>query len=234
MTNTSALVLIDLQNEFLSPEGNFPIPDTELLISNVTSLVSHFRAKGSTIFWVRACYAPYKPKASKGPRIPFDPLNGKHTGKTPCCIEGTPGADFPPAILALIKSNEDIVFAKTWYSSFKETDLEAALRKRGVTDVYIAGLMTNVCVLSTAAEAKRLGFEVRVVEECLGYARKESHDKALRALKDLGVGVIVASLAGSEAIPTENAPLRPTLYYVNGSIPSWRVMMALYEKVCRR
>ena len=90
--------------------------------------------------------------------------------------------------------------------------------------------MSNVCVLSTVTEAKRLGFKVRVVEECLGYTRRESHERALRTMRDLGVSV-VPSVAALEVPVTSADIVVPTLYYVNGSIPSWRVMMALYEKV---
>ena len=228
MTPPSALVLIDLQNEFLTPEGNFPIADPASLIANIAQLVSRFRSLGNShVVWVRAVYPPSQPG---GQSRAFDALSGRHTGKKPCCYEGTAGAEFPPAVSELLDPAADVVLTKTWYCAFKETHLEATLRERGVEDVYVAGLLSNVCVLSTVVEAQRLGFRTHVVEDCLMYRREESHRRAWRSMQELEISVLptIASFANTAPSATSNIP---TLYYVNGSIPSWRVMMALYEKV---
>lgn len=86
----------------------------------------------------------------------------------------------------LIESGTDVVLTKTWYSAFKETELEVMLRERSVEEVYVAGLMSNVYVLSTASESRRLGFRTCVAEECLGYARRESHQRVLKTMQDWG------------------------------------------------
>lgn len=202
---------IDLQNEYLTPEGNFPIPNPESLVANITQLVSQFRSKeNSRLFWIQATYPPHDP--DKGSHLPFDALNGRHTSKKSCCLEGTTGVEFAPGVSKLIEPNTDVVLTKTWYSAFKETELEAMLRERGVEEVYVAGLMSNVCVLSTASESRRLGFRTCVVEECLCYTRRESHQRALKTMRDLGVHIVssVASLAN--ATPPATASI-PTLWF---------------------
>lgn len=227
MTPPSALVLVDLQNEFLTPEGNFPTADPATVIANISQLVTRFRTQGSShVVWVRAVY-PASPPRERGRAL--DVLGGRHTGETPCCYEGTPGAELAAAISGLVDPAADVVLTKTWYSAFKETHLATTLRARAVEDVYVAGLLSNVCVLATAAEAQRLGFRTHVVEDCLMYRREESHRRALRSMRELGICVLPTFSPAATTEPPATLDI-PTLYYVNGSIPSWRVMMALYEK----
>ena len=165
-----ALILIDLQNEFLSPDGNFPIPHTSELLENISQLVGHFRehCREAPIVWVRAEYPPVHEDPSSAPRSPFNVLTGRHTGRKPCCYAGTSGAEFSPQVKALI-SETDVVVTKTWYSAFKETNLDHLLKEQGVTQLFVAGLLSNVCVTSTATEATNLAYRVHIVESCLGW-----------------------------------------------------------------
>ncbi|KAF7330287.1 hypothetical protein MVEN_02466600 [Mycena venus] len=212
------LLLIDLQNEFLSPAGNFPIDGTIQLALNesVSKAVRDFRATTDAVLWVRSEY-------TTGTTLPrdLDYLRGTHTGKTPCCEPNSVGAAFPDSIAAL-QVSQDLVLTKTWYSAFTDTALQDELNAQGITSVYIGGLLTNVCVRATAEEAHALGFTV--LEDCLGFRKYRSHHQALRQIREGGIQVAMRH----EAL---GVPLQePVLYYVNGSIPSWRVLMALYEK----
>lgn len=232
--NGKALLLIDLQNEFLTPEGNFPIQCAPELLGNIEALVTHFRAThpDAFIIWVRAEYPPLDGKESSLPGFQFNVLTGRHAGRKACCYAGTPGAEFPQRVEDMIRDS-DVVLVKTWYSAFKETILDTLLRKRGVTELFIAGLLTHVCVMAAVTEACSLGYRVHVVESCLGTKRVESHQRALHTIRDLGVHVAANAqdLLDDHPNPPQNNPPVPSLYYVNGSIPSSRVLMALYEKV---
>jgi isochorismate hydrolase len=145
------------------------------------------------------------------------------------------GAEFPENVAALISSQSgDVVITKTWYSAFEETTLLTDLRDRGITDIYVGGLITNVCVAATVTKAHGLAFDVKVVEDCLGWRKLQGHEKALQNMRELPVQVVISHNVIKEvgAPPAESVVSRlPRLYYVNGSIPSWRVLMALYEKV---
>ncbi|KAJ7841319.1 Isochorismatase-like protein [Mycena olivaceomarginata] len=175
------LLLVDLQNEFLSPTGNFPIAETWqlALLENVSKAVRDFRASGDAVCWVRS-----DPTASV--------------------------LHFRTTITAL-QAAQDLVLTKTWYSAFTDTALRDELTARGITNVYMRGLLTNVCVRATAEGAHALGFPVTVLEDCSGFRKYRSHKQALSQMQEQGIR-------------------EPALYYVNGSIPSWRVLMALYEK----
>ena len=234
-TPNIALILIDLQNEFLAPEGNFPVDKPQELLDNIRQLVAAFRIshESSPIFWIRAEYPPVHGEPDSAPGSQFNVLTGKHTGRKACCYAGTSGVEFPEVVMTMI-TDADMVITKTWYSAFKETTLDDELRARGVTKLFIAGLLTNVCVISTATQAVNLGYDVSVIESYLGWKRIQSHKRALESIRDLGIHVIpnVQSLgSGDQDNLLRDTHTIPSLYYVNGSIPSWRVLMALYEKV---
>ncbi|KAJ7190754.1 Isochorismatase-like protein, partial [Mycena pura] len=179
------LLLIDLQNEFLSPTGNFPIDSTcqLALLENVSKAVRDFRATGDAVVWVRSEY-------TTGKTLPPDSdfLRRTHTSKTPCCEANSVGAAFPDSVAAL-QITQDMVFTKAWYSAFTDTALRDELTARGITNVYMGGLLTNVCVRATAEEAHALGFAVTVLEDCLGYRKYRSHGQALRSIREGGIQV---------------------------------------------
>ncbi|KAJ6577408.1 Isochorismatase-like protein, partial [Mycena capillaripes] len=181
------LLLVDLQNEFLSPTGNFPIDAVcqQALLENVSKAARDFHASGDAVFWVRSEYTGNTPPSSFHNS---DFLRGTHTGKTPCCEPNSVGAEFPESVTAL-RGTQDVVLTKTWYSAFTDTALRGELTQRGITNVYIGGLLTNVCVRATAEEAHTLGFSVTVLEDCLGWRKYRSHQQALRGIRQHGVHV---------------------------------------------
>lgn len=114
----------------------------------------------------------------------------------------TPASEWHPAVPPLMTVPLDGTLTKSWYSAFKDTALIERLRSRYVTELYLCGLMTNISVLATAADAVRHGLEVWVVEDCLGYRSRTAHDMALDQMEDDFAVVVVtcdeliSSLAG--------------------------------------
>ena len=260
-------MLVDLQNEFLDPEqGNFPIlePSSDDLLDRLKLLVLAFRdgdtllrqSRRNLVIWVKAEYSSSDDSHDKqGPEevlvegsdeesgsgcknSPKDHfLSGTHTGKTPCCVPGSHGARFHPEIESLVLDSVDHVVTKTRFSAFAGTDLRGYLMDKEVEEVWIAGLMSSVCVLATLVDGlKECSGDIAfgVVEDCLGYRRLKSHEKAMEKMRALG-------MEGREEIRADDTGkgvrfiqsmefTKPKLYYVNGSIPSWRVMIALHEK----
>ncbi|OAT09370.1 hypothetical protein BDBG_05163 [Blastomyces gilchristii SLH14081] len=170
-------------------------------------------------------------------------LTGTHAGKTPCCPPGSEAAQFYPAITPLIDTDRDLILTKTWFSAFKETGLAEILRSRAINEVYFAGLLSNVCVLASVTDSIRLGathWKTHVVVDCLGYLREKSHVAALAKLSAITFTLTTPNEPDAAA-PAVPAPLitsthfhpHPTFYYVNGSIPSWRVQIALHHKQLR-
>ncbi|MCJ1475181.1 hypothetical protein MMC13_003841 [Lambiella insularis] len=117
---------------------------------------------------------------------------------------GTYGAALTDDIIPYVDSETDMMIVKNHYSAFDATPLLLSLRMKLVTHIYLCGLLSNVSIYSTAADAVRHGFEVTVIEDCMGYRSQEKHLDAMRQMADmLGVSgtdsdEIIAEAGGTE------------------------------------
>ncbi|TVY32894.1 putative inactive nicotinamidase [Lachnellula subtilissima] len=206
---TSALVIIDVQNEFMSTEGAFPISDAcrTYLITNLTTLIPQFRKTGH-IIWIKAIYEERTEEPSCMQEYPKgDGILGSnewlaaatHVHPTPCCEAGSFGAEIYPEVFALAEP-EDVVITKDSYSAFSGNSgfrfLEA-LRESNVTDVYFSGVASGTCVLATVVDAVRVDdLQVHVVLNCMGWRRLNTHEEAIRRFKGLDVNLTNSNHVG--------------------------------------
>ena len=100
-------------------------------------------------------------------------------------IAGTKGAEICDELMDVVDEELDLIVTKHHYSAFDQTSLLTALRAKLVTEVYLCGVLTNVGVYSTAADAVQHGLQVTVVEDCLGYRSEDKHEEALRQMSDI-------------------------------------------------
>ncbi|KAK4986591.1 hypothetical protein LTR50_005201 [Elasticomyces elasticus] len=105
--------------------------------------------------------------------------------REPCCLPGTPGAEFAEAVVPYIDETQDILLRKSYYSAFQSTSLLLTLRTKLATEVFLCGCMTNLSVYATAMDAARHGLAINVIEDCLGYRKQERHDEAIKQMVDL-------------------------------------------------
>ena len=233
---TRALLVVDIQQDFVSPLG--PFKDSHVnadhIIANLTAILPHFRAHHGLVIWIKSDYSKpdFQPKFLTRPedeRYVNVPLNDELRSSThrtfPLCIPGTDGEKFPPAINSLIVPDKDLILIKTYYSAFTNTNLNELLKD--IHEVHICGLTSNTCVHATVTDTFFHGHEVFLWTDCLGYRNETRHRQALEHMKRWYAKLIESSQYLRQ---TSATTLKPVLYFVNGSIPSWRVMMALYEK----
>jgi nicotinamidase/pyrazinamidase len=173
-----ALLLIDLQNDFV-PGGALAVPEGDQIVAVINQLQLRFELIVATQDWHPANHGSFA--VNHPGRAPGDviDLDGLPQVLWPAhCVQGSPGADFVPA---LDRSRWVQVFQKGTdptvdsYSGFfdnghrKATGLAQFLRERAVTDLYVAGLATDYCVKFTALDATALGFQTWLVEDaCRG------------------------------------------------------------------
>ena len=100
-------------------------------------------------------------------------------------LPGTRGVELPADMLANLDLKNDLVITKNYYSAFDNTPLLISLRMKLVTHIYLAGCLSNISVYATAADAVRHGFDVTVVEDCLGYRSHAKHVEAMQKMADL-------------------------------------------------
>lgn len=83
-----------------------------------------------------------------------------------------------------LQQPKDLTIIKTHYSAFQKTALLTTLRSKLITEIFIAGCLTNLSVYATAMDAARYGIKITLIEDSLGYRKKERHDLAISQLKD--------------------------------------------------
>ncbi|MDR2945003.1 MAG: cysteine hydrolase [Methanosarcinales archaeon] len=110
------------------------------------------------------------------------------------CIEGTAGSElYGKTREAVRKVPEDLLIRsdKCRYSAFAGTHLDIKLRERGITDLYLTGVCTDICVLHTAVDAYNLGYTLFICEKGVVSFNPEGHRFALSHMKNiLGASVI--------------------------------------------
>ncbi|MCZ4291495.1 cysteine hydrolase family protein [Hoeflea alexandrii] len=180
MTNT-ALIVIDMQNSFLHPEGENFYPAAPDVIEPVRALIQAADEGAAIIVHVcdrhREGFADYEQ-----PRLPVH------------CVTGGFNAEFFEGFGPKGRAKE-IIITKRRYSAFFATELALFLHEQGVKRVVICGVKTNVCVRATATDAFANGFEVNVVAQAvntnrpnLGEASLEDIDRYIGKVVDLETG----------------------------------------------
>jgi len=177
---TTALVVVDLQNAFCRPEGSFArrglaIDGIERVVAACRRLADHAAKVGWPVVCTRLVYRP--DYADAGLLVPHDP----RIRALGAYVEGSFDAALVDALPADLPGT--LVVRKTRYDPFCGTALEAELRGRGIRDLVVCGVTTNVCVESTVRRAHDLDFPVRLVEDAVA-----SYDAALHraSLETLG------------------------------------------------
>jgi len=145
-----ALILIDVQKDFWTEAMPIGFPDFE---SNVASLLSLCRSQDIDVVHLRAQFK--KDKSDWMPRY-------RLSDDIPC-IEGRAGARVFEYGAA---QGDEPVFIKQAFDGFLTDELQAWLNDNGKQYLLMAGLVTSVCVLFTAAAASQRGYLVSVVEDC--------------------------------------------------------------------
>ncbi len=175
---STALVLIEFQNEFTSEGGVLhkavaPVMEATNMLANTVKLVDAARKKGVTIM-----HAPitFKPGYGELTKHPYGILKGVVDGKA--FVKDTWGAHI---IDALAPAAGDIVIeGKRGLDTFASTNIDFILRSKGIKTVVLSGFLTNCCVESTMRTAYEHGFEVITLTDCVAATSMEEHANALK------------------------------------------------------
>ncbi|OPA77686.1 isochorismatase [Paenibacillus selenitireducens] len=122
-----------------------------------------------------------------------DALHPEHKLFPPHNIRGTEGRHLYGTLQASYESHQDQIYwmDKTRYSAFCGTDLELQLRVRGIQEIHLIGVCTDICVLHTAVDAYNKGFQITVHQDAVASFNADGHTWALGHFSNsLGANVI--------------------------------------------
>jgi ureidoacrylate peracid hydrolase len=163
---TTALIVVDMQNAYLSPGGyvdraGFDISGAASTIIRTGMVVDAARAAGVLVVFLQNGWDPAYIEAGTPGSPNWHKSNALRTMRARPELAGTllaRGTWDHALVPQLAPRPEDIVVAKTRYSGFFHTDLDSVLRSRGIRTLVLAGVATNVCVESTVRDGFHLEY----------------------------------------------------------------------------
>lgn len=183
----TALVIIDMQRDFLYPGGfgeqlGNDVSATNSIIPNVQRVLEKARELGMLVIHTREGHRPDltdvpASKQERGGNI------GKEGPMGRILVRGEYGHD----IVDELKPIEgEVVLDKPGKGAFYQTDLESILRNRGIETLLVAGVTTHVCVQSTIREANDRGYECLMLEDCCAAFDPRDHEDSIRMIHQQG------------------------------------------------
>lgn len=171
MSTKTALLVVDMQNDFTKPGARAYYPTTEKLMEHFEQRVNTLRDKGVQIVIIYSLVsAEHKP----------DPELTRLTKSTRTLVEGTYGAEIDERIP--YDPQRDWKMRKFAASSFLHTDLAQRLKDAGIENVLISGVKTNVCCRHTTVDSASYGFRTILVSDMLATNTQELQDFHLKEL----------------------------------------------------
>lgn len=179
----TALIVVDVQNDFADPKGNLHVPGGEEVVPVVNREIDRALSAGALVAYTQDWHPPDTPHFEKDGGI--WPAH---------CVKETWGAELHPDLKVAGEIVRKGTQGEDGYSGFTVRDpesgneeitrLESILRARGIENVVVTGLATDYCVKATAIDAAQKGFSTVVLTKGIRAVNREPGDDE-RALEEV-------------------------------------------------
>ena len=202
-TENTALMIIDMQHDFCSPGGfidrlGLPFAGTRAVIEPIQRVLSAMRDSGFHVIHTREGHRRDGADlpATKAWRVARRDVHiAEKPG--PCGMALTRGEKGWEIVPELTPREGEPVIDKPGKGAFYATDLDLILRQKGIRNLVLTGVTTDVCVHSTLREANDRGYECLLLEDCCAAINPKSHEMAVWQAK---VGAIFGTVARSSEL----------------------------------
>lgn len=176
LTRDTALIVIDMQNGFCHPEGSFASIGLDVTLPKAAAvgcyeLIEAARAADVPVIWTRYVY---RPDYADGGLLVTDLLPAIKEIRS--LEDGTWDGEL---LEELVPAPDEAVIDKNRYSAFYGTRLEPLLTSRGIRNLVMCGVTTNMCVETTARDASQRDYRTVVVSDASAEFDPARHEAAL-------------------------------------------------------
>ncbi|MFP3201399.1 MAG: isochorismatase family cysteine hydrolase [Sulfolobus sp.] len=173
--NDTALLIVDMQNDFVRKEGKLYVPKAEKTIPAIRGLIDKARQASALVIYTQDWHMKDDPEFK---------IWGEHA------LAGTWGAEI---VDELKPEKDDFIIKKYRYDAFFETPLDYILRVKNIKNVIVTGTVANICVLHTAGSAALRWYNVVMVKDGISAVTDFDYYATLRQVDFLYKGKITTS-----------------------------------------